>query len=134
MATSKKNKPATNGQKKSSTKNKPKQVLRKMPDTKLEREWVENQQLHDLISNAVTTRAAFIRDSLDKRRSVNTECGYEEINNLVARDFKLMYDEEGTAERIVQVEPMETWKVLPKLVEDDDPSTTIRVTWNYAPC
>lgn len=75
-----------------------------------------------LVQNAGPTlsRSSFTDKTLDPRRSINDECGYKETANITRDDYRELYDRESVATRVVQVLPMECWKVVPTIFETED--------------
>lgn len=76
-----------------------------------------------LVFNAVATmRTQFMNKLLDTRRDIDDECGYPKI--ITANQYRLLYDREGIAERVVNVYPFESWALDPEIVETDEAATT----------
>jgi len=86
-------------------------------------------ELNGLVANATLTRTNLIRRLLDERRDIDDECGYPK--DVTAAQYKILYDRESIATRVVQVWPKECWKVLPSVYEDEDPNTetTFEAAW-----
>lgn len=78
-------------------------------------------ELNAMVHNATLTRTNLIRRLLDERRDIDDECGYPK--DITADQYKILYDRESIATRVVQVWPRECWKVTPELFEDEDPNT-----------
>lgn len=62
----------------------------------------------------------FFNYLIDGARNIDLECGYPEV--LTPYHYTAMYDREGTAKRVVECEPNETWVMDPKVYEDVDPT------------
>lgn len=87
---------------------------------------VENEQaaaalpmspaLTGLIMNSMTTRAQLMTAILDPRRDINKECGYPDV--IDPAQYRLMYDREGIAKRVVNIMPEESWAVDPEVTDD----------------
>ncbi len=75
-----------------------------------------------IYTNVMTTRTAAMRELLDPRRNLDTECGY--VENPTAEDFNIMYKKEGVAERCVKIVPEECWKAEPVVSENDETDET----------
>lgn len=63
-------------------------------------------------------RTEFLRFLLDGPRDIDAECGYP--NWLTPDHYRIMYDREGIARRVVECEPEETWAMDPELYETED--------------
>jgi len=90
------------------------------------------ERLTQLVNNASTLRSTITQRLLDPRRNLDKECGYPSASELTPQFYRDLYDREGIAARTVEVEPKETWKVSPEVIEDDDPeiSTPFEKAWN----
>lgn len=80
----------------------------------------------EVIANAASSRSLLIRrmaGALDPRRSIDDECGYPPVNSLSAKDYQELYDGDPIAARVVQILPLETWKVQPTVYESEDSET-----------
>lgn len=86
-------------------------------------------ELNSLVHNATLTRTNLIRRLLDKRRDLDDECGYPK--DITAYQYKLLYDREAIATRVVQVWPKESWRIVPDVYEDEDPNveTPFELAW-----
>lgn len=78
--------------------------------------------MQDLTWNLYHDRRKILEKLTDPRRDLNAECGYKSTDELDIDDFYGMYERESIAARVVEVLPMETWKELPKIYEDEDAS------------
>ncbi len=76
---------------------------------------------------ATMSRSAFF-GQIDPRRDIDAECGYPPstiasgIGALPADLFKMLYDREPVATRVVELLPKESWQVSPLVYETDDPT------------
>lgn len=76
---------------------------------------------NNLGSGEPMLRTGFLKFLLDGPRDIDAECGYPVW--LTPDHFKLMYDREGVAKRVVDCEPEESWAMDPDLYEDEDEDT-----------
>lgn len=85
----------------------------------------------DIVENAQTSRSQLIKGLLDRRRDIDDECGYPENWELTAEDYRVLYDREAVATRVVEVWPKESWKVQPTVfeTEDVDVETEFEAAW-----
>jgi hypothetical protein len=77
------------------------------------------------VQNAQFSRASFGRlsrteDNFDPRRSINDECGFPSTREITIEKLKELYDREPIAARVVELEPDESWRVSPTVVESED--------------
>jgi len=82
----------------------------------------EQRLIRDLVANASLMRSSLLNKLIDSRRDIDQECGYPKT--LTTEHYKLMYDREGVATRIVSLYPEESWAVDPAVWETEDPSET----------
>ncbi len=82
----------------------------------------DRQTFRDVILNESMSRTALFKKLIDPRRDINAECGYP--NNLTIEDYKLMYDREGIATRVVSLFPQESWSEDPLVIEDEEAEPT----------
>jgi len=68
--------------------------------------------------NASLMRSTLLNKLIDDRRDIDLECGYPK--ELTTSQYKLLYDREGIATRVVSLFPEESWVVDPKVVENED--------------
>jgi len=76
--------------------------------------------LAEIIANAVYSRASFAQKFLDRRRDLDNECGYPKTEELNCDHYRMLYDREPIATKVVDLLPRESWKVQPKVYEDED--------------
>jgi hypothetical protein len=90
--------------------------------------WAEKE----LIANVMLSRAELFRRILDPRRDIDAECGYKSISEIAPEDYRLMYDSEAIAARVVEILPKECWKATPMVYEEEDPEkvTPFEVSWD----
>ena len=67
----------------------------------------------DMIGNVMLERQNLIDRFIDPRRDIDAECGYPKPEEMDADMFLKMYEREGLAARVVEVEPLESWKGQP---------------------
>lgn len=99
------------------------QPFRSSMDAANQFEKMTDQQLDMFVGNMVTTRGQFFQKMMDPRRNYDSECGYPETVEIKPEDYRTLYDRESTAERVVQLLPMESWQVQPTVYEDEDSET-----------
>ena len=79
-------------------------------------------EFRDAVHNTLTTRSAWLTKLLDPRRDINEECGYPD--DVTKQQYRLLYDREGIAKRVVEIWPEECWVVKPSIVESEDAEET----------
>lgn len=72
----------------------------------------------DAVFNMNLAQRRLGKETLDSRRDINEECGYPKP--ITVEDYRLMYDREPIAARVVEVLPDECWKVSPDVYEEED--------------
>ena len=82
----------------------------------------DKAKMFDLAFNESITRSTLLNKLIDPRRDIDDECGYPK--NITNTQYKIMYDREGIATRIVSIFPQESWAEDPKIMEDDKPEDT----------
>lgn len=90
---------------------------------------VKNEML-DFVRQSLLARSEYMwRLMDDPRKNVNAECGYPD--NPTVYMYRMWYDREGIATRVVNVYPDECWSVFPELYEDEASSITpFEAAWN----
>lgn len=75
-------------------------------------------------------RSSYFRFLLDGPKDIDGECGYPIW--LTPDHYRIMYDREGIAARVVNCEPEETWAMDPIVFDDDDPEkdTAFEQAWD----
>jgi len=76
-----------------------------------------SEALTGLIMNSMTSRAQLMTAILDPRRDIDQECGYPK--QIDPAQYRLMYDREGVAKRVVNLFPEESWAVDPTITDDE---------------
>lgn len=72
----------------------------------------------DMITNAVYSRSEFYsRFFRDNKKDVYKECGYPTV--IMPEEYQLTYDRCSIAKRVVEVLPLNSWKVAPTIYEDE---------------
>ena len=96
-----------------------------------DKDLIFQERAHEHYHNAMLTRRNFEREMLDKRRSINDECGYPDRGELGITQFKQLYEREGIATKVVEIMPKKSWTVQPTLTEDEDPEveTEFELAW-----
>jgi len=82
----------------------------------------EQKQLKTLIFNELSLRAELMNTMLDSRRDLDKECNYPDV--ITAPMYRHLYDRDGIAARVVEIEPDESWKLPPELYEADSQTET----------
>jgi len=85
------------------------------------KELLANQR-RDIINNVTTLRSLTISALTNTERDINQECKYPDIIDIL--DYKLFYDREGIAARIVNIFPDETWIKDPIIKETPEKEET----------
>lgn len=76
-----------------------------------------------LIRNEMSlTRRSLLTKLLDTRRDINDECGYPA--DITPAQYRILYDREGIATRVVKVYPEESWAMDPEVYETEDSDET----------
>ncbi len=85
----------------------------------------------EAITNVVTSRSMLLKQLMDPRRDIDHECGYPDTSTVTAQEYQELYDRHGVATRVVEVMPLEMWKVVPDVYEDEDMdvSTPFEEAW-----
>ncbi len=73
----------------------------------------------ELIANAITSRRELVSKAFDPRRNINDECGYPD--SITISEYKELYDREGTATKVVNVLPEQSWQAQPTVFETEEP-------------
>ncbi len=77
-------------------------------------------QIERMVGNLSTISRRFSSKLTDRRRDIDQECGYLKTEELTAQEYRAMYEREPIASRVVELEPLETWKVQPAVYETED--------------
>lgn len=83
-----------------------------------------------LINDALLSRQALLEKMMGgKAKDINKECGYP--STITTSEYKLLYDREGIAARVVDIYPTETWQDDPEVVESmDGDETEFETQWD----
>lgn len=89
-------------------------------------------EFRELVSNVVMSRSQLMRAFLDPRRDIDDECGYPKTEGLTGEHYRLLYEREPVAARVVAVMPEESWQVQPTVFETEevDQETAFEAAWN----
>ena len=89
-------------------------------------------RLNDIIENVEFSRSQLVKQLSDPRRNIDDECGYPSTENLDIKNYKDMYDREAVAARVVEVLPVESWKVQPEVFEtpNNERETEFEEAWD----
>lgn len=87
--------------------------------------------LQELVQNATTMRK-FFTQFFDKRRDLDSECGYPETDSSNPDNYRALFDRMPIARRVVELMPKECWQVAPKVYETEDPddATEFEQAWD----
>lgn len=113
-------------------------IARETSEKKLTPRQVQNHEMDlkrrvtDSVCNLLTSRANLFTRLGDPRRNIDDELGYPKTEEITADDYKLLYDREPIATRVVDMMPEETWRVQPTVFEDEavDNETEFETAWN----
>lgn len=79
--------------------------------------------------NAMLLRREVLQHLIDPKRDIDKECGYPVDPSI--DDYRLLYDREGIATRVVDVFPEESWADDPEVLEEQGGDfTDWEETWN----
>ena len=78
--------------------------------------------MREMALNASLMRSTLLNKLIDPRRDIDLECGYPK--EITTEQYKLMYDREGIAARIVNLFPEETWAHDPIISENAEADET----------
>jgi len=87
-------------------------------------------QMVEMVSNALLTRQLWLQKQLDPRRDIDDECGFPKV--ISREDYRILYDREPVARRVVEILPQESWMVQPTVTEtaDVDNPTEFEKAWD----
>lgn len=83
----------------------------------------DRHMVREAVFNASLMRSTLLNKLIDPRRDIDLECGYPK--ELTTEHYRLLYDREGIAKRIVTLFPEESWVNDPEVFETEDPSQTV---------
>lgn len=83
----------------------------------------DKAKVFDLLTNESLMRSTLLNKLIDDRRDIDNECGYPK--SLTSDQYKIMYDREGVATRVVSIYPEESWVVDPEIVESEGSKDTV---------
>ena len=74
---------------------------------------------NEIIRNSTSLRRSdLLRSLINVGKDINYSCGYP--NFIAISDYSALWEREGVASRVVRVLPEESWKVDPKVIENED--------------
>lgn len=77
--------------------------------------------MREAIENASFSRNELLKQLIDgNKRSINDSCQYPETCDITTHKYREMYNRDGLGNRVVNLEPDESWVVNPSLVENED--------------
>ena len=88
----------------------------------MEGEAEDRAVVRDMVSNASLLRSNLLSKLIDSRRDIDDECGYPK--DITSAQYKMMFDREGIANRVVTIYPEETWGRDPEVFENESPDET----------
>lgn len=101
----------------------------KRTSKKASKELTANMQEAAVLNTLYTMRQNLINRQIDSRKDIDYECGYP--THPTSEQYRMMYDREGIAERVVSVYPKESWAMDPMIYETEDESeTTFEKAWD----
>src|SRR5438552_13602382 len=85
------------------------------------------RRLEEMVGNAMSMRSNFLTSLFDPRRNLDDECGYPQSEGglgtggyiLSPEFYRVLYDREAIANRVVELMPQECWQQPPTVYEDD---------------
>ena len=81
----------------------------------------QNQMMvRDMVSNSAEFQRKLYNMFLDRRRKIESECGYPATEELTAERYKQIYEREPLAARVVNLFPSGCWQSPPELFETED--------------
>lgn len=72
--------------------------------------------------NELTTRSELLSSMINVGKDINFSCGYPTF--ITINDYRMIYDREGLAQRVVNLLPKGSWSINPEIHENDDPIDT----------
>lgn len=78
--------------------------------------------IRNMVENSSLMRSSLLNKLIDSRRDIDDECGYPK--ELTVEQYKIMYDREGIATRVVSLYSEESWVHDPEIIETEDPEET----------
>ena len=92
------------------------------------REFMMQRDQQVLVDNVTQLTRSSLNRSLNGNKDINFSCGYP--NFISTSNYSEMYKREGVAKRVVDLEPDESWRVDPDVIEDETPKeTTFEAAW-----
>ncbi len=90
------------------------------------------------VENMFTIRSNFLQQLLDPRRDIDQECGYPQsmtgsgFGSINPDLYRVLYEREGIACRVVQLYPNACWQKSPMVFETEDPEvvTPFEEAWD----
>lgn len=80
---------------------------------------LNDAQFRMILNEAYTFRREVLKSVLDRQHEIDRDCGYPTTLNWA--EYSAMYEREGIARRVVELAPLESWKMPPWIYEDEDP-------------
>lgn len=80
------------------------------------------KRMEEMVGNAMLMRGELFKKLFDPRRDIDDECGYPK--SITRTQYRLLWDREAIAKRVVEVLPKESWQVSPEVYENEDTETS----------
>ena len=84
---------------------------------------------NELLARRLQGRLA---ELIDPRRDINKECGYPSTTDITSQMYRLLYERDPIAGRVVDIKSRACWAIQPSLFEEEDSETDteFEVAWN----
>lgn len=100
-----------------------------------EQDW---RRLENMVGNALLARSNFFQQMMDPRRNIDDECGYPQsetgfgFGSLNPEFYRMLYEREAIATRVVELMPKECWQQAPIVYEVEDATqvTDFELAWD----
>jgi len=77
-------------------------------------------EFSEMVGNVLMSRSDLFKAFLDPRRDIDDDCGYPKTNEITGDKYRMLYDREAVAARVVEVMPRESWQVQPTVFETEE--------------
>ncbi len=74
----------------------------------------------EFVANALMSRQELIKAFMDPRRDIDDEVGYPKTAEITVDQYRMLYDREAVAIRVVEVLAKESWQSQPSIYETED--------------
>lgn len=88
-----------------------------------------------LLNTIMSSRWGFLQKLMDPRRDIDQECGYPSTEEVGAEQYRLLFDRDPIASRVVKLFPLESWGIQPEVYESEDSEneTEFEKAWDELP-